>query len=87
MGDNQFFDKSNEPEKSSKWYHGILVVLIALFALGPFAFPLLWKSPNFSSLMKIIITVLVTAATIAMIGGTWTLVQMVIDELKKAGMM
>ena len=87
MDDNQFFDKSNEPEKSSKWYHGILVVLTGLFLLGPLAFPLLWKSPNFNFFWKLVITALVAVSTMYMLGKTLDIVNLVISDFKKAGLM
>lgn len=70
---------SQKPDKPSKWYYGILPVLIALFfVLGPLAFPLLWKSPNFSRLWKILLTVFVIAATIYMIWGSWEIVKIIL---------
>ena len=41
------------PERP-KWYHNMWFVLLMLtpFALGPFALPLLWKSPAFSKNAK-----------------------------------
>lgn len=48
-----------------KWYHNVWFVLFMLspFALGPFALPLLWKSPRFSRNAKIVLTVVTLAAT------------------------
>jgi putative effector of murein hydrolase len=67
-------------EQSVKWYYGVPAVLGALFLLGPFAFPLLWKSPAFNRFWKIILTSLITAATIAMLISTWQLVQIILRE-------
>ena len=41
-----------------KWYlRPISVVLLLFFVLGPFALPLLYKSPKFRKTLKIILTI------------------------------
>jgi hypothetical protein len=43
-----------------RWYfRPISVVLLLFFVLGPFALPLLYKSPKFSKRLKIILTIVV----------------------------
>ena len=46
--------------KKAKWYYSVWFVLLMLtpFLMGPFALPLLWKSPHFPRWAKIILTVL-----------------------------
>ncbi len=54
----------NPPDglQKSKWYYSPWFVLfMILFVLGPFALPLLYKSPRFSLRSKIIWTVLTLA--------------------------
>jgi len=47
-----------------KWYlRPISVVLLLFFVLGPFALPLLYKSPKFSKTSRIILTVIVIIYT------------------------
>ena len=47
-----------------KWYlRPISVVLLLFFVLGPFALPLLYKSPKFSKPLKIILTIVVIIYT------------------------
>jgi hypothetical protein len=47
-----------------KWYlRPIPVVLLLFFVLGPFGLPLLYKSPQFSKILKIILTVAVIIYT------------------------
>ena len=47
-----------------KWYlRPISVVLLLFFVLGPFGLPLLYKSPNFSKTLKIILTIAVIIFT------------------------
>ena len=56
---------------SNKWYYGIVWVLLALIGLGPFGFPLLWKSPQFNLTWKVLLTILVTAGTVYLIAASW----------------
>jgi hypothetical protein len=45
-------------EEKVKWYlRPIGIVLLLFFVLGPFALPLLYKSPKFSKTFKIVLTV------------------------------
>ena len=65
----------------TKWYHSVWFVLIALtpFVLGPLGLPLLWKSPKFSRLAKLVLTLVTLAWTV------W-LVQYVIHDVIPAVM-
>ena len=65
-----------------KWYHGITVVLLALVLLGPLAYPLLWKSPRFSRTWKILLTLIVTLATLYLLWASWELVVWILREFK-----
>ena len=80
----------NLPPRPNKWYYGILPVLGALFFLGPFAFPLLWKSPQFNLFWKVFLTVAVTAATVWMLKATMGIVDILmqqINEMKQSGLL
>ena len=47
-----------------KWYlRPASVILLLFFVLGPFALPLLYKSPHFSKTLKIILTLFVIIYT------------------------
>ncbi len=47
-----------------KWYlRPISVILLLFFVLGPFGLPLLYKSPQFSKTLKIILTIAVMIYT------------------------
>lgn len=54
------------PPAPSRWYYNVWFVLfmISPVALGPFALPLLWKSPGFSRRAQLALTVLTAAWTI-----------------------
>ena len=73
--------------KSGKWYYGIVAVMSALILLGPFAFPLLWKSPRFNLTWKILLTAVFTAATVYCLAAAWQIVALVLQEFKRAGLM
>ena len=53
-----------EQAKKVKWYlKPVGVILLLFFVLGPFALPLLYKSPKFSKTLKIILTIVVVIYT------------------------
>jgi hypothetical protein len=55
-----------------KWYLRPGMVLVLLFlVLGPFALPLLYKSPRFNSTWKIILTALVLVYTAYLVVTTF----------------
>ena len=55
-------------EEKIAWYlSSAAVIFLLFFVLGPFALPLLYKSPKFSSLSKIILTIAVLSITIGML--------------------
>jgi hypothetical protein len=54
-----------------RWYfRPTSVVLLLFFVLGPFALPLLYKSPKFSKRLKIILTIVVIIYTSYLIFAT-----------------
>ena len=63
--------ENTEPKKE-KWYHHMWFVIGMLIMAGPFAFPLLWKSPRLSVSLKWMLTILFTAVTV---GAVWVSVQ------------
>ena len=59
---------SEGSSSSSKWHQSVLFVLLMLFlVLGPLGLPLLWKSPRFSTLWKILLTAAVLIFTVWLI--------------------
>lgn len=52
-----------------KWYHEVWFVIAMLLAIGPFAFPLLWKSPLLGPKAKWWLTVLFVFLTLVVL---WT---------------
>ncbi len=66
-----------------KWYYGPAPVFLGLFLLGPFAFPLLWKSPQFNLFWKILLTFLVAAATLWMIKASAGILESLLAQIKQ----
>ena len=57
-------DEMGKEDARVKWYlRPIPVILLLFFVLGPIGLPLLYKSPQFSKTLKIILTVAVIIYT------------------------
>ena len=58
----------NKGEEKVKWYlrPGVIIILL-FFVLGPFALPLLYKSPKFTKTLKIVLTIVVIVYTLYLI--------------------
>ena len=66
-----------------KWYLKPINVLLALFVvLGPFGLPLLYKSPKFNKLSKIILTIVVIVYTLLLIYGTLEMVRFTYEKIE-----
>ena len=51
-------------DKKVKWYfRPVPVIILLFFVLGPFALPLLYKSPEFSKSSKIVLTIVLIVYT------------------------
>jgi hypothetical protein len=73
LGESNFLEKTLRmgKEEKAKWYlRPIGVVLLLFFVLGPFAIPLLYKSPQFSKTLKIVLTIVVMIYTSYLIIAT-----------------
>lgn len=71
---------------SSRWYHSVGFVLLALFlVLGPFALPLLWKSPRFSERAKWFLTALTMIYTGALVVMCSLMFQQLLDQVRQLG--
>ena len=80
------FSSPSGPEKSGRWYHSVPAVIGAILLLGPFAFPLLWKSPRFSLFWKWVVPIVTLILTVALIFGTWKTVEFFIAQMKSLGL-
>lgn len=69
-----------------KWYFKWWTVIAALLVLGPFAFPLLWKSKDFNLFWKWVLTIVISVMTVALLWSTWKIVQIVIEQYRSFGL-
>ncbi len=67
-------------DSPKKWYYKLWFIIAMLIAVGPFAFPLLWKSPEFNKLTKWILTILFLGLTAA---ALWLSVETVKFAVKR----
>jgi len=72
-----------EKKPPVKWYYKPVPITIAILCVGPFALPLLWFSPAFNKISKVIISIVVIAATIWLLKATADLYRILLDELKE----
>jgi hypothetical protein len=76
-------DRSDHP---AKWSESRWMVLAALFALlGPLALPMLWRSPRFPTVWKIILTVLLVAVTVLVVWILWYVFHKLLEPLRNLG--
>ena len=86
------FASLNEPPRPGelprlKWYFTTPIIVIAILSIGPFALPLVWLHPRYSLVVKLAITVLTIAFTVA---ATWALAALtermldMIDEMRQS---
>jgi dolichyl-phosphate-mannose--protein O-mannosyl transferase len=57
----EYLDKA--PAAETKWYYKTPAIVLALLILGPFALPLVWRHPTYKTATKIIVSIIVIAAT------------------------
>ncbi len=65
----------------SRW--AVLVLLFA--AIGPLAFPVLWRSPKFSRGWKVFLTVLVVIFTVVVVVVLWYAIDRFVEALREYG--
>jgi len=59
-----------------KWYFKTSTLVVSLLMVGPFALPLLWLNPRYSTLVKIVITT-------ALVLLTWGLTAVTVHALSQ----
>ena len=65
----------------SRW--AVLVLLFA--ALGPLAFPVLWRSPKFSRAWKVVLTIVVSIITCVVVWLLWYVIHLFVEALRESG--
>ena len=74
-----------EPKKP-KWYFTTTFLVIALLSVGPFALPLLWLNPRYSTSQKILWTVVTAALTWALVVTSVTTFKTVLQQYRELGL-
>lgn len=65
-----------------KWYYRPWVVILLLFfALGPFGLPLVYKSPKFNKVWKVILTIVMIFYTIYLVDVTVKAVETISKDM------
>jgi len=71
-------------EEKIKWYYYPVPVLVLLFGvIGPFALPLLYKSPYFTKFWKVLLTIVVVIFTCYLIWASIKIWKMMSEVLKE----
>ncbi|MCX5679861.1 MAG: hypothetical protein NTZ95_04310 [Candidatus Omnitrophica bacterium] len=73
-------EKTNEGRV--KWYLRPLGIFMIILMAGPFALPLVWKSPSFKRWHKVAITLLLFVLTIWLVNSSLELYRILLKELK-----
>jgi hypothetical protein len=90
----EFFDEADRPDSApaprlapkAKWYYATTSILVALIVAGPFALPLVWKSPKYQTTTKIVITIAIAALTVWLCYIMGNMYQQVIEQINTLGM-
>lgn len=81
---SRFCSQCGKPIGSTPWYYRPLwIMVLALFVLGPFALPLVWKSPAISRPAKIWITVGITVYSLLLVYWTWVLTVRIYHQMQQ----
>lgn len=86
---HEFLDASAPPRpkaRPKKWYYANGTLVLALLCLGPLALPLAWLNPRYKRLTKVLITVLVLAATAALSYLLTALYQQFLNQITALGL-
>jgi hypothetical protein len=70
-------------KQSGIWESPWLILPLLFLVLGPFAFPLLWRSRQFTLFWKVFLTVLVTGLTVFLLWSAWVVTQQALAPLQK----
>jgi hypothetical protein len=71
-------------EPSTNWYYRPFWVLVLLFfVLGPLGLPFLWRSPRFTRVLKVTLTVAVVVYTGLLVGETLRVVEALWVEMRE----
>ena len=80
----EYLDKP--PAPTTKWHHKTSAIVFALLLLGPLALPLVWLNPQYKIPTKIIVTIIVIAATVLLTYLTLFLYNQAINQINALGL-
>ena len=75
------------PPRSRQWYFKTSTVVFGLLVAGPLALPLVWLNPRYKIVARVLITILVLAATVLMIDLTAAVYHSLLDQIQALGVM
>ena len=81
----EFLDGSRPPTTNTKWYQSTSIVVIGLLTVGPLALPLVWMQPNYSKLVKVLLTIGTIAISIWAVLLTKDLYFKLMEQMKSLG--
>lgn len=73
-------DKPNSAK--IKWFLKPASVIVAILIVGPFALPLVWISPAFKKLAKVVITILVILISIWLVRTSADIYKLFVTEMQ-----
>ncbi len=79
----EFLDKTSKPQ--TKWVFGTSATIIALMCFGPLALPLVWFSPRYKIVTKVIVTIVVIAVTFGILYFAVSRYIRLIEQIKNMG--
>ena len=82
----EFLDEAARTKPKTKWYYSTSAIVIGLLCLGPLALPLVWASPKYKVITKIIITIVVVAVTIWLCQLMGQMYQRMIKQINTLGL-
>lgn len=80
----EFLSEKHKPK--AKWHQSTTAVVIALLSVGPFALPLVWFNRRYSIITRIVITVIVLAATALLIHFVISTYSSLITQIDQLGL-
>ncbi|KPK43994.1 MAG: hypothetical protein AMJ65_04245 [Phycisphaerae bacterium SG8_4] len=80
------FTRPGPKHRAKRWYQATGTIVIALLCLGPVALPLVWLNRSYKPATKVVVTVLVLAATVLCMYLVAQMYQQIIDQFEAIGM-
>ncbi len=75
------FANDRSPAGPSFWENRWVVLAMLFLVLGPMGLPMLWRSGQFTPVWKVLLSVLVSGLTGAVIGMIWYVLQVSLEPL------